>query len=157
MKTIIIYDSLYGNTKKIAEAIGKVLKVSSENIVNAKNIEIEDIKKADFLVFGSPTHGGWYTDAFKKLFSKIDKGELKDIKTVAFSTGTTKVNEGAFIKFVINMFGYATDKLAKELEKKGANVLAKETFLVKGKEGPLDPKELGRAKKWAEKISTKLS
>jgi flavodoxin len=152
MKTIILYDSLYGNTRKVAENIGSVLKLSSSSIISVKDAKIDNIKKCELLVTGSPTHGGWYTEAFKKFFSKIKDGDLNNIKVAVFSTGTSKDNEGTFIKFVINMFGYATEKLAKDFEKKGANVIAKNTFLVKGKEGPLRPKELDRAKKWANEI-----
>ena len=57
MKALIVYDSVYGNTEKIAKAIGgaitgevRVLRVDESN-----SAELESI---DLLIVGSPTQGG---------------------------------------------------------------------------------------------------
>jgi len=56
MKALIVYDSMYGNTEKIAKAIGhaivddvKVLPISEANLAKLESI--------DFLIIGSPTQG----------------------------------------------------------------------------------------------------
>ena len=60
MKGIVIHDSSYGNTKKVAEVISDTLKesgieVDTFYVKNVKNLRADDY---DFLVIGSPTRWG---------------------------------------------------------------------------------------------------
>ena len=56
MKSIVIYDSMYGNTEKIAHAIGRGLKSKEvKRVISIKEASIEDLKGIDLLVLGSPT------------------------------------------------------------------------------------------------------
>jgi flavodoxin len=52
MKTLLIYASFFGNTEKIAQAVGEVL---NANIVKISDTKIEDLGGFDLIVFGSPT------------------------------------------------------------------------------------------------------
>lgn len=153
MKTIVIYDSMYGNTEKIAKTIAE--SVESAKLYKVDAVKLEDIKKAQLLVVGSPTHGGWYTEPFKKLFLEICEDDLAHIKVAAFSTATSKKDEGWFVRMIIDIFGYATDRIAKELATKGAQIISKETFFVKGKEGPLSDGEIKKAQNWGNFLTKK--
>ena len=57
MKTLVIYDSVHGNTRKIAEAIGEA--VSGEvKVQRAGEVDASRLKEFDLLFVGAPTHGG---------------------------------------------------------------------------------------------------
>ena len=75
MKTLIVYDSLYKNTEKIAKAIGIALgrgtRVSSVTEVNT-----DYVKSIELLIVGSPTHGGRPTPAIEEFLSKIPPHSL---------------------------------------------------------------------------------
>jgi hypothetical protein len=108
----------------------------------------------DLLILGSPTHGGQYTQPVKDFLARIPIQGLKNVHAAAFDTGSTTENQGGFGKTMINLFGYAAPRIAKELTKKGAALLGAETFYVLGTEGPLKEGEIERAqacaRSWAQ-------
>ena len=57
MKTLVIYDSLYGNTKIVARSIAEAIpeKVEMSHVSEAPAF---DTGAYDLLVVGGPTHGG---------------------------------------------------------------------------------------------------
>ncbi len=60
MKTVIVYESIYGNTHEIADAIGKgVATVSDVTVVSVEQATTELLEGADLIVMGGPTqaHG----------------------------------------------------------------------------------------------------
>ncbi len=57
MKVLIVYESMYGNTRQIAEAIGRGFGSSdSVSVVPAHDADARLIIEADLLVIGGPTH-----------------------------------------------------------------------------------------------------
>ncbi len=153
MKILIIYDTVHGNTKQVAEAIGEGF--GSDNgvqVVQADHPDANSLSGIDLLIIGSPTHGGWYTEAIKSFINAHPADALKNLKAAAFDTSSTKVEKSAFVKFIINFFGNAAPRIAKTLRNKGANVIASASFLVMDMEGPLQDGELDRAKSWADDL-----
>lgn len=144
MKTLIIYDSLYGNTEQIANAIGggiggevKVVKVGEANV--------DELSSYDLLVVGSPTQGGRHTVATKAFLDKIAGGALKGKSVAVFDTRMKTV--------MVKLFGYAAGRIADELKDKGGNLIAPaEPFYVKSSKGPLLDGELERAIAWGKTI-----
>jgi flavodoxin len=56
MKTLVIYDSVYGNTEKIAQAIAEELLAQGEvTIRRVGEVSLEQLSRIDLLVVGSPT------------------------------------------------------------------------------------------------------
>jgi flavodoxin len=152
MKALVVYDSVYGNTEKVAKAIGRALPCETK-VLRAGDAEFSALGKFDVLVVGSPTHGGRPTAAAKSFLAKIPANALKNVGAAAFDTRTSKGGQGAFVRAVINFFGYAAPRIAKALQKKGANVIVEpEGFAVKGSEGPLQDSELERAAEWAGRL-----
>ena len=85
MKTIVVYKTKYGSTKTYAEWIGEELGCE---VVDAKNISIDDLTKYDAIVYG----GGLYAEVINgvTLITKnIDK--LADKKLVVYTTGITPI------------------------------------------------------------------
>jgi len=144
MKALIVYDSVYGNTEKIARAIAEAITPSGEvKVLRAGEANPSELESIDLLIVGSPTHGGRPTPAVQNLLNKVPK--LQGIKVAAFDTRIpTKL---------VRVFGYAAGRIANNLKKKGSTLIASpEGFFVTGGQGPLKEGELERAAAWAKEI-----
>jgi len=142
MNALIVYDSTYGNTEKIAQAIGEGI---SGQIRRVSEVNPADLKGFDLLIIGSPTHGGFPSEGIYGLLKA--SLALEGSNVAAFDTRTKTT-----------IFGYAAPKIAKSLQKHGGNLLAPpEGFLVRGMHGPLQDGELERATDWAKGIARRIS
>ena len=141
MKALIVYDSTYGNTEKIAKAIGAAL-TGEVKVLRAGEVNPAELNAFDLLVIGSPPYGGRPMPSVAELLNKIPESAIKGKNIAAFDTRIpTKLAK---------IFGYAADRIAKNLKEKGGNlVVPGEGFFVNGKEGPLKECELERAASWA--------
>ena len=137
MKALVIYDSTYGNTEKIAQAISKTIGCKA---LRASEVNPVDLKEFDLLVFGSPTHDGWFIPEIKSLLNALPP--LEGVKLAAFDTRTKQ-----------SILGHAAPRIAQYLESSGGILqVPPEGFLVLGYEGPLVDGELERAAVWAKGI-----
>ncbi len=153
MKSLVVYDSLYGNTERIAQAIGNALGSPEENsVVQVKNMKTEQLAGIILLVVGSPTQQFKPTAAMSSFLKNIPKNGLKGIKVAAFDTRLTMntIVKSPPLPFFARIFGYAAERIANQLKKKGGElVLHGEGFYVEEMKGPLVEGELERAEKWA--------
>ncbi|GAG61701.1 unnamed protein product, partial [marine sediment metagenome] len=151
----IVYDSFFGNTEKIAQAIGNSLG-SKENVETLRVSEVkpEQLIGLELLIVGSPTRAFRPTKAIMGFLNKIPLNGLKGIKVAAFDTRISTVDVNSrFLNVLVKLFGYAAKPIAYKLEKKGGSlVIPPEGFLVKASEGPLKDGELERAADWAKLI-----
>jgi len=153
MKALIVYDSMYGNTEKIAKAIGhaivddvKVLPISEANLTKLESI--------DFLIIGSPTQGFRPTKSVQAFIDNLPDNALKGKNVAAFDTRIPAHEVGRGLRQIMKMGGYAAPRIARALEKKGGNLAAPpEGFFVEDKEGPLKAGELERAAGWAKELA----
>ncbi len=155
MKVLIVYDSVFGNTEKIALAISNSLG-SKENVetFRVSAIKPEQLIRLSLLIVGSPTRAFRPTKAITNFLKKISSNGLKGVKVAAFDTriSTADVNS-RFLNILVKLFGYAAKPIASKLEKKGGElIIPSEGFFVKGTEGPLKEGELERAVAWAKVI-----
>ncbi len=155
MKVLIIYDSVFGNTEKIAQAIGNSLS-SKENVETLRVSEVkpEQLIGLELLIVGSPTRVFKPTKAIMNFLNKIPLNVLKGVKVAAFDTriSTADVNS-RLLNILVKLFGYAAKPIAYKLEKKGGSlIIPPEGFFVKDSEGPLKDGELERAADWAKLI-----
>lgn len=61
--------------------------------------------------------------------------------------------QGMGLRFLMRVIGYASEKIARRMVGRGAHQLyPSEGFIVKGREGPLEPAELARARKWGKSL-----
>jgi flavodoxin I len=144
MKALIVYDSVYGNTEKIAKAIAEAITPSNEvKVLRAGEANPSELASTDLLIVGSPTHGGRPTPAVQDLLNKVPK--LQGINVAAFDTRIpTKL---------VKVFGYAAGRIARNLKGKGGTLIASpEGFFVTASKGPLKEGELERAAGWAKGI-----
>jgi flavodoxin I len=146
MKTLIVYDSVYGNTEKIARAMAEAIIPPDEvKVLRAGEANPPELTSIDLLIVGSPTHGGRPTPAVQEFLNKVDQPSLEGINVTTFDTRATS-------KFT-RIFGYAAGRIAGHLKRKGGTLIASpEGFFVTGTKGPLKEVELERAAGWAKGI-----
>jgi flavodoxin len=154
MPALVIYDSAYGNTAQIAEAIrsglpdGAIIRLIS-------SLDPRHLPEADLLVIGSPTQGGRPTPAMLAWLDKLPAASFRGKQFAAFDTRIDADRQGIGLRFVMGLIGYAAPRIAASLTAKGAKEIAQPTgFIVTGKEGPLAGGEVARAKAWAAAIAT---
>jgi flavodoxin I len=158
MSILIIYDSVFGNTEKIAQAIGAALR-SQEKIETLRVNDVKPVQLAGLklLIVGSPTRQFRPTAAMTSFLKGIPGSGLKGVKVAAFDTRITqsKIDGTPVLAFFVRIFGYAAGPMAKILQKKGGELVAPpEGFFVEGTEGPLKDGELDRAADWTRYIIT---
>ncbi len=146
MKILIIYDSVFGNTEQIAQAIGNALGSQEDvEILRVSNVKPGQLTGLKLLIVGSPTHGGRPTSAIQDFLNKVSESAIRGINVAAFDT--------RFSTRLVRIFGYAAGRIADSLKRNGGTlILSPEGFFVKGKEGPLKEGELERAASWAKVI-----
>jgi flavodoxin I len=151
LKTLIVFDSVFGHTEKLAKAMGNSLS-SQENIevVKVTDLQPEQLEGIDLLIVGSPTRAFKPTKAIVDFLIRVPLNGLDGINVAAFDTriSTTDVNSKVLNGFV-KIFGYAAKPIADKLVKKGGKLIIQpEGFYVKDSEGPLKDGELERAAEW---------
>jgi flavodoxin len=157
MKTLVLYDSYFGNTEKVAQKIHSSLG-GNALIKKAEDYEKKDLEGINLLIVGSPTRGFTYSERIKPILGKIPENSLKGIKVTSFDTRIdAETVKPKILKFLMNIFGYAAEKIQKNLEKKGGEkIIEPMGFVVKDSEGPLQENELEEAGNWAKKIMEAL-
>lgn len=154
MKALVVYDSQWGNTERIARAIGGALGVAPDVLVLPVGQATPERLTApglDLLVVGTPTQGFRPTKPVAGRLEGLESHGLRGIGVAAFDT-RFKADEVASrrTRFVVRKGGYAAPRIADQLEKAGGTLAAPpEGFFVVDKEGPLREGELERAAAWA--------
>lgn len=150
MKTLVIYDSVFGNTGKVAQAIAAALETQAIPVGQADAGQLKDL---DLLVVGSPTRGFRPTEAISKLLYGLPKNHLAGTRVAAFDTRIVLETIGSkVLRFLVDKGGYAANTIANTLKKNGGQLAAApEGFFVTGEQGPLKDGELERAADWAKR------
>jgi flavodoxin len=154
MKTLIVYDSFFGCTEKIAQAIGESLEKHEAFVVRISDLKPEQLAGIELLIVGSPTRAFRPTKAITKFLKNIPAQGLKGVKVAAFDTrvSVTDLNSRIF-NFFVKFFGYAAEPIAAKLVKKDGNLITPpEPFYVKTSENSLKDGEPERAADWAKVI-----
>jgi flavodoxin len=148
MKVMVIYESVYGNTAKIAKAIAGAF-MGEAQVSEVGAVTYNDLKQCDLFIIGAPTQGGRPTLKTQAFLDSTPENALSGCRAVVFDTRLTA-------KWV-KIFGYAADKIEKNLISKGCKIAAKsEGFLVKGNQGSLKDGEIERAAQWAGTIKSAI-
>lgn len=155
MQVLILYDSFFGNTEKIAHAV-------ESGFVQVNTARIGDFKLDQpgpaLLIVGSPTRGFRPSENTKAFLQALPANALRGVKVAAFDTRIAPADfNNAFLNVMVKLFGYAAEPIAKSLETKGGKRIAPpEGFFVQDTEGPLKAGELERAANWGKQIAASL-
>lgn len=149
MNTLVIYDSHYGNTKRIAQAIADTLHAFGQaQAVHVDPDRSFKFQGVDLLILGSPTQGFRPTPAMQFLLETVSPASLSGLAVACFDTRF----RGRLWK------NSAAPRMAKQLRTMGVEpIVPPESFFVKAmkKEGPLLTGEVERAATWARMLFTK--
>ncbi len=145
LKTLVVFESAYGNTEEIARSIGSGID-GDVKVLRSGEVSPPDMESLDLLIIGSPTQAGRPLSSIQDFLKNVAEPVIKGTKVATFDT--------RFSTRAVKVFGYAAGRIAESLKKKGGNLIAQpEPFFVKGAKGPLKEGELERAAGWAREIT----
>ena len=156
MKGIVVFDTSYGNTKTIAEAISETLRESGieVDLFNVKDVRKLSAKDYNFLVLGSPTKFGTMSFAIRFFLGKVKSEEWMNKPFAAFDTENPENIERARSE---NKEWSAAEKISEKLRDKKMNqLLPVLKAVVLGQKGPLKEGEIDRTKDYARELAIKL-
>ncbi len=168
MRAVVVYESMYGNTHLIADAIADGLRSEANVVVVPVERATRDlVEGADLMVVGGPTHAHGMSrpatrQAAVEMARKPESGLSLDpdaegtaLRYWLSSLGDLAAPAVAFdtrIQAPAMLAGRASKEIAKLLRKHGCRVVAEpESFFVT-KDNRLHPGEEDRARRWGEHL-----
>jgi flavodoxin len=127
-KAIVIYDTKFGNTEKIAKALAEGMSEQGIEVdcINVEDVKIDKLSEYDLLAIGGPTHGFGMSKPIKDFIQKLKHVDLRDKKAFAFDTK----NRGRW--------GSAAKGIEKRLKTMDVNIVMPcASAIVLGLKGPL--------------------
>jgi len=169
MRAVVVYESMYGNTHLIADAIGAGLRTAFDvRVVPVSQAGPEVIADADLVVVGGPTHAHGISRAStrKAAVQAADKpaGGLTvepdalgpGLREWFGQLGSCPVQAAAFdtrMHGPAALTGRASKRVSRLLRERGFAVVAEpESFLVT-KQDRLEPQEQERARDWGARLA----
>jgi flavodoxin len=149
MNTLVVYESQFGNTKKVADAVGKAFEAAGPvRVVGLEGFEPSFIAGVDLLVVGGPTQAHGLTAAMGKFLDGLT-AKPAGIPAAAFDTR---------IKGPVFLWGSASRDIAAKLRGAGFNLIAPPTsFLVNLAKPPeLYEGEIEKAASWSSELRGRI-
>jgi len=172
MKAVIIYESMYGNTRAVAEAIAEGLGEAAEvSVTSVADASPDVLRDADLILVGGPTHvHGMSRPTSRKsaIEAAAKPGSALRLQQDAGGPGVREWLAGldqasaAAAAFDTRMSGpvlftgQAAKGIASQLRRHGLTVVAEpESFLVT-KDNELHSGELIRAREWGASLTARV-
>lgn len=162
MSVLVVVESLFGNTRELADAIAAGLREARGHVVDVVDVAQAPHQVPDgilLLVVGAPTHAfsmsreNTRTDAVRQGAAKTSIGIREWIEGLPARADLDVVTFDTRVK-VPGLPGSAAKSAAKALREKGfGRVERGRTFWVHGKTGPLGEGELARARAWGAELA----
>lgn len=166
MTALVIFESMFGNNRALAEAIAQgIAPQRSATVVEVGSAPTSIDAAVTLLVVGGPTHGfGMTRPSTRRDAAKQATGPLVSTGIgvrewlqaasvpagIAAAAWDTRVERPAFLKLIDR----SAEGMAKGLKRLGCRlVLPPQHFAVQGVQGPLGPNELERARRWGEQLA----
>lgn len=160
MKAVVVYESVFGNTAQVAQAIAEGLGEDAVAVSTAE-IEPDDLNDVDLVVAGGPVfafHLSSETAREGIARTQAPGVPAADLSHPSMRTWLDGVNAAtglcaAFDTQVRGPFGSGAPAIAKALQARGLRLIASpEGFIVDGKYGPIRDGELERAHAWGAEL-----
>ncbi len=165
MRVLVVYESMFGNTRDVARAVFVGLNAHAD-------VELHEVSKAtfsdrfDLIVAGGPTHAFSMSRPSTRE-DAVAQGATGGSETIGLREwldGLPRATQGeAFAAFdtrvdkVRHLPGSAAAKAAKIARRLGYVPAGQESFFVAGTTGPLLHGELDRATAWGMQLAARLS
>jgi hypothetical protein len=170
MRAVVVYESMYGNTHLVADAIGAGLRPAFDvSVVPVSQVSPAVLADADLVVVGGPTHAhGMSRAATRKAAVEAASKPVSPLKLEPDALGPGlrdwfgelghyPVKAAAFdtrMHGPAALTGRASKGVARLLREHGFDVVAEsESFLVT-KQDQLDPEETTRARDWGTNLAS---
>lgn len=150
MNTVIVYDSQFGNTERLAQVIAE--RLGSARLMRVEAAGALAHPGCDLLIVASPTQRQKASAAMQEWLERFPRGALKDVPAAAFDT---RYRMSRFLT------GSAAQRIASRLKRIGVRlVVPPESFFMERDVPPqgekrrhelerLEPGEEKRATRWA--------
>jgi hypothetical protein len=90
MKALVVYDTKFGNTEKVARAIGQALAGRyNMRLIAADDLAALTVNSADLLVVGGPTQTHGLSPGLRRLLKPLAHGELEGVAAGRSIRGST--------------------------------------------------------------------
>jgi hypothetical protein len=176
MRAVVVYESMFGNTHAIADAIGKGIGQGLEPVDNVVVVPVveagrERLGDADLLVVGGPTHFHGMSRARTRTWATATAQHPKNdlvldgdaqgpgVRDWLRSLGQGHTKVAAFdtrFKGPAVLRGRASRAISRKLRRHGFEVVAKpESFFVTLK-NHLEPGEEARAREWGGRLAASV-
>jgi hypothetical protein len=169
MRTVVIYESMYGNTRHVAEEIGLGLVSHEVAVVAAHEVSPEDLASADLIVVGAPTHAHSLPRPTSRQSAVDQAGDLA-LEPDATAEGVRELMDtlpdgagrwaAAFdtrVGIPAMLSGRASKAIAKDLRRRGYRLLVEpKSFLVDTHNQLLDGEQY-RACAWGGSLCVRLA
>ena len=145
MRSVVVYGSRSGNTRRVAEAIGCALEAFGPvRVLAAEDASATVWDHCDLLIVGGATEHRHATPAVSAFFGRLPSAALRGIKAAAFDTR---------LDWPRLLSGSAATSIGRDLRGAGADlVVAPESFKVNQRPRLLYG-ELERAPLWARSVA----
>jgi len=176
MHVVIVYESLFGNTREVAEAVRHGIRSADPEAritcLRVAQATADAVGAADLLVVGGPTHMrrmttrvsrkvGLQGEEKKADFHPEPDAEGPGVRAWFHSMGKAAAasRAAAFDTRVASRFaGGAAPGIARQLERHGYALVGEpEGFIVEDTEGPLREGELQRAQAWGARLGAAVT
>jgi hypothetical protein len=165
MKTLVAYESWFGNTRRIAEVVAGVLSTTGEVQVVSVDDPMPSILHLDLIVLGAPTHVHGLSSKPSREGAIQQRGGIGEVgigargwleqlplcggpRVAVFDTRAHKPE-----LFV----GSAAHKMAKRLQRRGYKLaIEPQSFFIEGTPGPLEKGELEHAVEWGKALANEM-
>ncbi|KKK40660.1 hypothetical protein LCGC14_1116150 [marine sediment metagenome] len=147
MKVLIVYDTMHGNTKKVAELIGEGINTKEGNEVtidNVKEIDVTNETSYDLILIGSPNHAKSHTKSVQKFITSLADSPLKGSSFAVFDTYM-----GDQVEIVVKKMEKQVSESQPALKKASQGLSIK----VNGMKGPIADEDLPKCKEFGVKLA----
>ena len=129
-KAIVIYDTQFGNTEKVAKALASGIREQEVQVdcVKVDEVDVNKLAEYDLLAIGGPTLAFGMSKPVKDLLGKLEGIDLRGKKAFAFDTKMRFIFSGSAAKGIegrLKGLGMSTIKPCS-------------SAIVKGRDGPLE-------------------
>lgn len=170
MSAIVVYESIYGNTRAIAQAVG-------EGLGGAALLSVSDaaqgLEPSEILVVGGPTHMHGLASMRSRTMAveaaeedgstHVEPGAADGpglrgwLRGLSHGDGAYAASFDTRLDKSPLLTGVAARGIARRLRSRGFEILGTESFLVEEGEGPLVDGELERARAWGASLAAELA
>ena len=162
MRAVVAYESWFGNTGALAEAVADELRVDHDVTLVSVDEPPPSLDGVDLVLVGAPTHVHGLSSTYSRRAALQQKGEEREpglgargwLAELPQGEGRRAAAFDTRIDKPVVLVGSAGRTLARRLSRKGFELVAPaESFFVRDSEGPLEDGELERARAWARRVS----